>query len=134
MHALMHRIRSQQFQALREGPQALTHMDGKVLGFFGRRPGATLSDLSAHSGRDKAQLARLVAGLRERGLLQGEADPADRRSVRLSLTAEGQALQHALGQHSRRVSARALAGFTADEQAQLQGMLLRMQRNLEEPD
>lgn len=130
MHALMHRIRSAQFQALREGQDALTPMDGKVLGFFGRHAGATLSELAAHSGRDKAQLARLVSGLRERGLLHGETDEQDRRNVRLSLTPQGQALQQALRQASRRVTLKALAGFSAQEKAQLQGLLLRMQANL----
>jgi DNA-binding MarR family transcriptional regulator len=130
MHALMHRIRSEQFQALREGSQGLTQMDARVLGFFGRHPQATLSDMAAHSGRDKAQLARLVAGLRERGLLHGEPDPQDRRSVRLSLTPQGQALQTALRETSRRLARKALAGFSAADKAQLQGLLLRMQANL----
>jgi hypothetical protein len=35
-------------------------MEGKVLGFFARHPGATQRDLAQHSGRDKAQLARLI--------------------------------------------------------------------------
>lgn len=130
IHAVMHQLRSRQFQALREGPHGLTHMDSKVLGFFGRHPGATLSDLAQHSGRDKAQLARLVAGLRERGLLEGAADEADRRSVRLSLTAQGKALQRALQQQHRRLSAAAVDGFSEAELAQLQALLLRMQGNL----
>jgi DNA-binding MarR family transcriptional regulator len=130
LHAVMHLYRSQQFQALRDGPHGLTHMDSKVLGFFSRHPQATLSDLALHSGRDKAQLARLVAGLRERGLLHGEADPQDKRSVQLTLTTEGQAVQRALKQQARRLSARAVAGLGADELQQLQALLLRVRDNL----
>ncbi len=38
------------------------------------------------------QLARLIKGLRDRGLLDGEADPSDRRNTRLTLTDAGQAV------------------------------------------
>jgi DNA-binding MarR family transcriptional regulator len=109
-------------------------MDSKVLGFFSRQPGATLSDLAAHSGRDKAQLARLVAGLREGGLLQGEPDPADRRNVRLSLTEAGVAVQQALHAQSRRLAAQAVAGFSGADLAQLDAMLARLRDNLTSAD
>ena len=75
VHVVMHQFRSRQFQALRDGAHDVTHMEAKVLGFFAHRPGATLSDLVAHSGRDKAQLARLVKGLRERELARGRGRP-----------------------------------------------------------
>lgn len=39
--------------------------------------GSTQSDLAKRSGKDKAQLTRLIAGLRERGLPQGEANLDD---------------------------------------------------------
>ncbi|TMH03956.1 MAG: MarR family transcriptional regulator [Betaproteobacteria bacterium] len=82
VHRVMHQYRSEQYQVLRGGPNDITHMESKVLGYVGRHPGATQSDLARDSGRDKAQLARLIKGLRERGLLAGEADEADRRNVR----------------------------------------------------
>jgi len=132
IHAVMHVVRSQRFQALRDGPHGVTHMDSKVLGFFSRQAGATLSDLAQHSGRDKAQLARLVAGLRERGLLEGMADEADRRSVRLTLTADGAAVQRALKQQDKRLAARAVSGLTDAEQAQLRQLLQRVKHNLGE--
>lgn len=132
VHAVMHLYRSLQYRSLRDGPHDITHMDGKVLGYFARHPGATQSDLSAHSGRDKAQLARLVKGLRERGLLAAEADVADRRHVRLSLTADGKAVQRTLLQQGRRLETKAVAGLGADEQARLAALLQRVQANLEQ--
>jgi len=131
IHSVVHRYRSLQYQVLRDGPHGVTHMDSKVLGFFSRHPGATQSELAQHSGRDKAQLARLVAGLRERGLLAAEADANDRRSVRLSLTADGQAVQRTLQQQGKRLTAQAVAGLNAAERAQLQALLQRVQGNLE---
>jgi len=133
VHGVMHQYRSRQFQVLRDGAHAVTHMESKVLGFFGRHAGATLSELAQHSGRDKAQLTRLVTGLRERGLLAGEADEADRRSVKLQLTAAGQAVQRALKQQAGRLNAQAVAGLSASERQQLLDLLRHVQRNLSSP-
>ena len=130
VHAVMHEFRSQQYRAIADAERDITHMEGKVLGFFGRHAGATQSDLAQHSGRDKAQLARLIKGLRERELLSGEADAADRRNVRLQLTDAGQAMLRALRQQGRRLEARAVAGLSADERAQLVDLLQRVRRNL----
>jgi hypothetical protein len=60
MHAIMHLYRSTQHRSLRDGPNDLAHMEVKALGFFARHPGATQSELVAHSGRDKAQVARQI--------------------------------------------------------------------------
>jgi len=130
VHTVMHQVRSQQYQVLRDETLGLTHMESKVLGYFGRQPGATQSDLVQHSGRDKAQLARLIKGLRDRGLLTAEADAADRRNLRLSLTPDGQALQRSLQQRTRQVAGRAVAGFSAAEREQLRALLQRLRDNL----
>lgn len=131
IHAVMHQYRSQQYQVLRDGPHEITHMESKVLGFFGRQPGATQSALAEHSGRDKAQLARLIKGLRERGLLAGREDESDRRSVSLALTAAGQAVLRTLRQQGNRLNAKAVAGFTAAEKEKLRAMLARVKANLD---
>ena len=86
VHTLMHLYRAQQYRTLRDGTHELTHMEGKVLGFFGRHSGATQSELVAHAARDKGQLARVISALRERGLLEAQADAADKRILRLHLT------------------------------------------------
>ncbi len=130
IHDVMHRYRAQQFRALRDGPHDITHMDSKVLGFFFRKPGATQSDLAQHTGRDKAQLARLIKGLRDRNLLDGEADPNDRRNVRLSLTNTGQAMRRALQQQGKRLNATVVAGMTDMERDQLLTLLRRVSHNL----
>jgi DNA-binding MarR family transcriptional regulator len=131
IHSVMHQYRSRQFQVLRDGPDEVTHMDTKVLGFFGRHPGATQSDLALHSGRDKAQLARLIKGLRDRQLLLGEVDETDRRNVRLTLTKEGLALQARLRQQAKRMSAKAVAGFSQAEREQLLALMRRVSANLD---
>lgn len=130
VHRVMHQYRSEQYHALRGGPSDITHMESKVLGYVGRHPGATQSDLARDSGRDKAQLARLIKGLRERGLLQAEPDAVDRRNLRLALTEDGQGVMRLLQQHTRRVASRAVGGLDAAERAQLVGLLRRVSANL----
>ena len=130
VHALMHEYRALQYRILRDGPHDITHMDSKVLHFFDRHPGATQSDLAAHSGRDKAQLARLVKGLVEGGLLDREADAVDRRVVRLSLSKAGRKVQGTLGDEAASLKERAVRGFTAKERETLAGLLARVRANL----
>lgn len=134
VHQLMHRYRARQYQVLRDGPHDITHMESKVLGFFGRHPGGTQSELAAHSGRDKAQLARLIKGLRERGLLEGEEDAQDRRQVRLRPSPAGAKVLELLQQQAQHLGQRALAGLSAAEQAQLSALLRRVHANLDPED
>ncbi|BBB63889.1 hypothetical protein UNDKW_5616 [Undibacterium sp. KW1] len=131
IHTVMHQYRSMQYQALRDGPHDITHMEGKVLGFFGHHPGATQSDLAKHSGRDKAQLARLIKGLRDRGLLDAVADQSDKRNVRLTLTSDGQSVLTVLRQQAKRLNTLALQGMDSREQEQLQQLLQRVKVNLD---
>lgn len=131
VHAVMHLYRSAQQRSLRAGPHDLAHMEIKVLGFFARRPGATQSDLAAHSGRDKAQLARLIRGLRDRGLLDATADETDKRSTRLALSEAGKEMFAALHRHDGALAETALEGIAETERATLLDLLERVRANLE---
>ena len=131
VHAIMHLYRSAQQRSLRAGPHDLAHMEIKVLGFFARRPGATQSDLAAHSGRDKAQLARLIRGLRDRGLLDATADETDKRSTRLALSEAGKAMFAALHRHDDALAETALEGISGADRATLLDLLERVRANLE---
>ena len=130
VHRLMHDYRALQYRALRDAPHGVTHMEAKVLAFFQRRPGATQSELAQHSGRDKAQLARLIKSLRERELLVAQADAADRRNVHLSLSPEGLAIQRALRQQAKRLGTKAVTGLNEREHQQLLALLRQVRNNL----
>lgn len=132
LHTLMHLFRSQQFRALRDGPAAVTHMEAKVLGFFAKHPGATPSELVAHSGRDKAQVARLLAGLKERGLLLAEADTEDRRVQRLRLSPGAAAAQAAVREQGDALAQAAMKGLSAAEREQLLALLTRVRANFDD--
>lgn len=131
MHAITHLYRSQQLRGLRAGAQELAHMEVKALMYFARNPGATLSELVAHSGRDKAQVARLIKGLRDAGLLDAVADEADRRSTRLTLSDPGREVFASLHRHNDALSEVALEGVSDDEKAVLMSLLGRVRANLE---
>jgi len=131
LHTVMHLYRAAMLREVRAAEGALTPMEYKTLGYFSRHPGATLSDLVAHSGRDKAQLARIVKDLKNKGLLETARDEADRRASRLTPTAAGQAISEAVLARSRETLGRGMAGLSAAECATLQSLLERIRQNLE---
>jgi len=133
IHTIMHLFRARQFRALRAeaGPDGdISHMETKALGYFARRPGTTQRDLVQHSGRDKAQVTRLVQGLRDKGLLEARQDEADRRSTRLFLTGPGAQAFEALHAQGQQLAAHALAGLSVEERAQLGALLARVRDTL----
>ena len=132
MHALMHTYRARRVQALEsESCCGLTHMESKALGFFARHPGATASDLVQHAGRDKAQVTRVLSGLRERGLLDARPDESDRRSTRLTLSASGTEAHLAVQRQGERLAQTAIADLSEAERVQLLALLERVRGNLE---
>ncbi|MRW84079.1 MarR family transcriptional regulator [Pseudoduganella sp. FT26W] len=130
----MHLFRARQLRGLRDNPHELTHMEYKALGFFARHPGATQGDLVAHSGRDKAQLARLLKGLRDKELLEAEADAADRRITRLKPSTQGLHIFNSLRELGAQAAGAAVDGMTAEQLTQLQTLLQQIRTNLEADD
>ena len=127
LHTLMHGLRRHLKEAMRHEAEGLGPMEARCLGYFMRHDGATQSELVQHSGRDKAQIARIVKILHERGLLQSCPDPDDGRSQRVSVTAEGQALQRKMQQHRARFEKTMTAGLTEGERTTLLDLLDRLQ-------
>ncbi|MRW93543.1 MarR family transcriptional regulator [Duganella sp. FT80W] len=127
----MHLYRARQLRGLRDNAHELTHMEYKAMGFFHRHPGATQGDLVNHSGRDKAQLARLLKNLRDQGLLDASPDPADRRITRLALSTQGQQVFHSLNALGQQTSHAAVAGMSSEQLQQLQTLLQLIRANLE---
>jgi DNA-binding MarR family transcriptional regulator len=134
IHTIMHLYRARQYREVRDDPHDLTHLEGKVLGYFARHPGATQSDLIAHSGRDKAQLARLVRALRDKGLLEAVVDDVDRRVTRLHVTAAGKAISRSLHKSGERLAQEAVAGLSDDERRRLLALLDKLRINLDVPE
>ena len=132
LHTLMHGLRRHLQEAVREDGEGLGPMEARCLGYFMRHEGATQSDLVQHAGRDKAQIARIVKALHERGLLQSTPDPDDGRCQRVTLTEQGRSMQRTMQLRRQRFERAMLAGFSDGERAQLQAQLDRMLANLDD--
>lgn len=132
LHTLMHGLRRHLQEAVREDGDGLGPMEARCLGYFMRHEGATQSDLVQHAGRDKAQIARIVKALHERGLLQSTPDPDDGRCQRVTLTEQGRSMQRTMQLRRQRFERAMLAGFSDSERAQLQAQLDRMLANLDD--
>lgn len=130
MHAVMHLVRARHPRAAEDENPSVGPMERKALGFFTRHPGATQRDLVEHSGRDKGQLARLIAGLRERGLLDAQADEKDRRVIRLYPTEQARVLHAEVQRERKKLSQKAVAGMSTAQQRELLALLKQVQANL----
>jgi DNA-binding MarR family transcriptional regulator len=92
-----------------------------------------MSELNRHVLLSQPALSRLVDRLADRGLVRREADPADGRGVRLSLTDAGRALQRQIGRrHAREVARAMTAGLNPDELRQLEAICLKLAETSQE--
>lgn len=126
LHSLMHLLRRRLQQAAQAEGEGLAAMEVRALGFFVRHPGSTAKALAAHSGRDKAQVARLLQPLLARGLLVATADAQDRRSLQLRPTASGLRLERRMAARRQRIHDELLAGFDPAELQTLSDSLQRI--------
>lgn len=131
LHEVVHVFRSRLLRGEVDQPRDLSPMEGKALDFFARRPGATQSDLAAHAGRDRGQVARLIGGLRDKGLLLAVPDPDDRRVWRLSLSERARAMHELVQRRQTALASAAMRGLSDHEVQQLKGLLQRVRDNLQ---
>ena len=86
-----------------------------------------LSELNRHVLLSQPALSRMVDRLADRGLIARQADPADGRAARLSLTDDGRAAQRQIGlKHARSVARAMTAQLSADELRQLEAICLKL--------
>lgn len=130
IHRLMHSFRNRQYRLVQESGIDLTHMQHKVLSYFARHPQSTLSDCVSHSGRDKAQIARLIAEVRAKGLIDAEPDQFDKRVTRLSLTAAGTNIHSSLLQIEKQLSDLSVQGLSEEECNVLLSLLGKIKNNI----
>jgi DNA-binding MarR family transcriptional regulator len=86
-----------------------------------------ISELNRHVLLSQPALSRLVHRLDERGLVECQPDPDDRRAVSVSLTDAGRALQRSVGRRHARSVARAMtAKLSRAELARLEAIGLKL--------
>ena len=88
-----------------------------------------LTELNRYVLLSQPALSRMVDRLVDRGLVARQADPADGRGVRLSLTEAGRDIQHQVGSRHARSVARALTTeLNPDELRLLEALCLKLGR------
>jgi DNA-binding MarR family transcriptional regulator len=82
-----------------------------------------LTELNRHVLLSQPALSRMVDRLADRGFIDRQQDPADRRSVRLALTSAGREKQRRIGRrHARSVATAMLAELSPAELRQLEAI------------
>ena len=102
----------------------------KILTVLDTEGSCRQKDLAHRCDIEPATVSRLLDGMEEMGLVNREEDPADRRAVRVTITAKGKETRLQLWDYLARLEGEALAGFSREEQEQLKGYLARVYHNL----
>lgn len=110
--AVMRTIRKN-LRAQRDPDLSLPEFRG--LAFINRNPGCALNELAEHVGLEAPSASKLVENLVQRGLVKRDADPADRRRVRLLLLARGQRSINTAFEHTRQFLAEQLTHLSVED-------------------
>lgn len=130
LHELMHLFRDR-MMAASQTVSDLTFNEMRVLMRTGRHPGLTQKDLVAHSHTDKAQMARTLSQLQDKGWLARTASEQDKRVRCLQLSAKGQALFKALEQQREAVAQALLRDMPPEAQQQLLALLAQARASVQ---
>jgi DNA-binding MarR family transcriptional regulator len=107
-----------------EGGYGITRREWGVLAqLHGQPQGVLPSVLAERMQRDRARTSRALSALQAKGLIERVVLPHDRRSVRVSLTAAGEALYAELMPQVQAINARILEVLDPLQKAQLDQLL-----------
>lgn len=101
-----------------------------VLSHLWRRDGLTPSELADLLGVEPPTVTNMLSRMERSGLLERCRDPRDARCTRVHLTEKGRELREPVERRWEEVQERAFAGITAEEEALLRGLLVRVHGNL----
>ena len=108
----------------------VTRPQWQVLSVLHRRPGVNQGAVADLLDVDPITVCRMVDRLQEAELVERRADPADRRTWRLHLTARGESIALQLRPLADALQDDALNGVSAEELAALSALLDRVNANL----
>jgi DNA-binding MarR family transcriptional regulator len=121
-------IRSHLDELLR--PLGLTTQQYTALTVLERRDGLTSAQLARHSFVRPQTMHEMITSLDERGFIQRERDPANRRVLLISLTELGREMVEKYDEQVRRLEEQMLAGLTAHQRKTLREVLDVCRQNL----
>lgn len=103
-----------------------------ILQHLWREDGLTPGALAARIGIEVPTVVRTVQRMEAAGFVGRERDIKDARTVRVSLTEQGKALENVLPEVLRRLTDEVYAGFSDQERREFDGMLHRLAANVGE--
>ncbi|QLE84033.1 MarR family transcriptional regulator [Shewanella sp. Scap07] len=89
---LVHGLKRNLHEQIEQLQLDIAPMHVRVLKIISRKPQCTAVDIAGYLNRDKAQVTRLLSTLITQNLIEKHANPQDKRSQYLQLTAAGQAI------------------------------------------
>ena len=101
-----------------------------VLSHLWRQDGLTPSELAGRLGVEPPTVTNTLSRMEKAGLLERCQDPGDARCTRVYLTEQGRELREPVERRWEAVQKRAFAGITAEEEALLRDLLVKIHGNL----
>lgn len=108
----------------------LTFYQSLVLFRVAEKTPCTAHDVVVTTKKDKAQITRLVNDLIAIGYLDREPNPADKRQLLLTLTAEGQECYEEIRAIRQKISEKMTQGIAPEQQQQMLSWIQVMENNL----
>lgn len=103
-------------RAIRDYDLPINGMHVRLLQMIHRQPDCTAQHIAAVTGRDKAQITRVIKELETMALITRTPDPEDRRSQLLALSDTGAGLMARIQEAEDDVKARLLKGIPKRDQ------------------
>ncbi len=124
LHDMLHIFRAHMRQSLESSDSGLTFGELRVLIYVGQHPDCKQKTLVQYSRTDKAQMARTIARLNDRGWLVQTQSAHDRRVRQLHLSAQGQELFKEFSKQRALLATRLLKDCPQPMQSQLLELLV----------
>jgi|TARA_E500000305_G_scaffold52791_1_gene41963 DNA-binding MarR family transcriptional regulator len=119
-------------RAVRDYDLPLNGMHVRLLQMIHRQPDCTAQQIAGVTGRDKAQITRVIKELESMALITRTPDPEDRRAQLLSLNKKGQGLMARIKDAEDEVKKTLLKGINKKDQNTFIEIGNRMLDNLRE--
>lgn len=130
LFSLLFELKASLAKSMKGNSFGVTPMHHRALAYVYRFPGTTQQEMVNNTGRDKAQITRLLNELEKKGLVSRSRDDTDKRVFRLQLTEKGMDAFLKLKQYEDAVMTTLLKDFPDEELEQLKHSLVKMRSNL----
>jgi DNA-binding MarR family transcriptional regulator len=106
-----------------EGRFGITRREWRFLSMLARDGALSPSALADRAGLDRARVSRVIGSMSDKGLVERQPRPSDRRQAIVQLTARGLSLVQELFPLVAEINARALQGLSPQQRQQLDELI-----------